>query len=129
MIELGDMAKLMVSCPGWFRNPAVQQAVAVSRCISSDFCAPGTTWECNRWRCLHSPQVIQEVAAAAGTSLDGMSLLYDRAAELQFDRVSGKWSRYDTDHRLETHVRRPETAELLGWDVVSFAMQNAAECS
>ncbi|MFZ9089811.1 MAG: hypothetical protein ACO3FE_06940 [Planctomycetaceae bacterium] len=129
MIELGYMAKQIVSCAGWFRNPAVQQVVAVSSCISADFCDPGTTSQCNRWRCFNSPQIIQEVAAAAGISLDGISLLYYRAAELQFDRVSGKWSRYDTDHRLETHVRRPETAELLGWDVVSFAMQNAAECS
>ena len=37
MIELGYMAKLIVTCPEWLEVESVEDVFAVSNCISGDY--------------------------------------------------------------------------------------------
>lgn len=129
MIELGYMAKRIVAAPDWISVPDVTAICAVSNCISSDFADYISAWMHNRWWCFDTPQRLAEAAEKLGVSLQGCTLLYYQAYDLQYDRTTRKWSEFDSDLSVDTHVEPPCSAEVLGWDIVCYEMQSTPECS
>jgi len=129
MVELGYMAKNIVSRPDWLAVPIVQDVVAVSNCVSTDFCDYINYWQHNGYWFFDSPKTIRRIATENNIDLSGSTLLYYRGYEKQFDAARNTWSAYLSDPDITTKVSAPKVAQLIGYDIVCYSMQNSPECS
>jgi hypothetical protein len=111
MIELGYMAKRIALRPDWLDAPNVQDVYAVSACIF-DSSAP-----------------IIEIAEENKVDLADTVLLYYQGHPLEFIEESNRWANYHADPAFRTEVSPPKTAAFLGYDIVTFSVGNAPECS
>jgi hypothetical protein len=72
-----------------------------------------------------SPAVITAIAQENNVDLAETMLFFYEVHELQFD--SSEWTRFEPESSFGTNVRIPETKVFEGYDVVTFAVQNAPE--
>ena len=129
MLELGYIAKRIVTRPGWLDVPNVQRVYAVATCISEDFCDYINYWKHNGFWFFDTPSVIQTIARKNEIELSDTALIYYEGHNLQFDADQNAWTEYAADCDFVTAVSPPLSAKRLGYDVVSYSMQNGPECS
>lgn len=129
MIELGYMAKQIAKRPAWLDHSGVRDIYAVSNCVSADFCDYVNFWMHNGFWFFDSPNRIRDAASEHNIDLTDTSLLYYRGHPKQFNADTSAWTDYSPDPAFETDVSPPSNELLLGFDVVTYSMQNSPECS
>lgn len=129
MIELGYMAKRVVFRPDWLDVPHVRDIYAVANCVSGDFCDYMNLWRHNGFWFFDSPTLIRTIASEKNFDVANTSLLYYRGHGKQFDADLGKWTDCYRDPDIWTSVSPPHGDTFLGFDIVTYSMQNAQECS
>jgi hypothetical protein len=127
MIPVGYLAKRVALKPEFLNAPQVVDVFSVSGCISEDFADYIGYWKHNGYWLFDSPEVIKTVTDENAISLDGTSLFYYEAYELEFDGQS--WRAFTPEPSLETRVSAPPQKRLEGFDVVTFLARHAPECS
>ncbi|MES9859737.1 MAG: hypothetical protein ABW157_02215 [Candidatus Thiodiazotropha sp. LLP2] len=123
------MAKRIASKPDWLKSNQVKDIYSVSSCTSEDFCDYINYWKHNGYWLFDSPGVIREVAEENDIDLDGTTLFYYEAYELQSYEDEPIWEEFSPEESFSTNVVSPKTKQLIGYDVVSFTACNAPECS
>jgi hypothetical protein len=118
MIPVGYLAKRVVPRPDFLKAPQVVDIFSVSACVSEDFADYIDDWKHNGYWLFNSPEIIRILADKHTISLDGMSLFYYEAYDLEFDGRS--WSPFTAEPSLETRVSSPPQKKLEGFDVVTF---------
>jgi hypothetical protein len=126
MIPVGYLAKRVALKPEFLNAPQVVDIFPVSGCISDDFADYIQYWKHNGYWLFDSPEIIKMVAEENAISVDGTSLFYYEAYESEFDGLS--WSPV-AEPSLETYVLPVPLKRLEGFDVVTFFVRNAPECS
>ncbi len=131
MISVGYMAKRMVGCPEWIKTPRVKEICSVGKCISADFADFINYWKHNGYWFFDSPQIIHELAQEHSIDLTGTRYFYYEAYEQEFDdtREQWQWTSFRPEPSFTTEIVVPVNKILLGYDVVTFSQNNAAECS
>lgn len=129
MIELGYMAKRIAACPDCLDVPHVRDVYAVANCVSNDFCDDIEVGQHNGFWFFDSPSLIRDIATTNDIDLTDTVLVYYRGYGTQFDAELGKWTAYAAVPGFPTEVLPPHLETFLGYDVVTYSMQNAPECS
>lgn len=129
MIPAGYLAKYIKQSPDWLGAPHVDDIYSVSACISDDFADYINYWQHNGYWLFDSPEMIRQVAKQHSISLSGTRLFYYEVYEYQFDERTSYWDTFYPEPSFSTTVEKPSTAQLEGYDVVSFCAGTAPECS
>jgi hypothetical protein len=127
MIPIGYMAKRIRKKPDWLHAPEVIDIFSVSGCVSEYFADYINYWKHNGYWFFDSPQIIKSIAKENSIELEGTSLFYYEAHQMEFD--GEKWLPYAPEPSFQTDVRPPSTKELHGFDVVNFTGRASPECS
>src|SRR6266550_2455535 len=117
MIPAGYMAKHVHKATGWQLSQVVDM-YSVSGCISKDFADYINHWKHNGFWFFNSPETIRSIAVEESVALEGTSLFYYEAYELEFDGTS--WQAYTPEPSFPTNVVLPPRKQLEGFDVVTF---------
>ena len=129
MIPLGYLYKRVASRPEWLKAGQVADIYSVSGHVSKDFTDYIGYWRHNGYWLFDSPDILAEVAKDASVSLEKQKLFYYEAYELQYDEESQTWSEFEPEQSFTTNVVIPESKKLEGFDITSFSLGNAPECS
>ena len=127
MIPVGYLAKRVVPKPACFKATQIEDIYSVSSCVNDDFADYTRYWKHNNYWLFDSARTIRELAAEHALPLDGTSLFYYEAYELEFD--SRSWRSFAAEPGLPTCIVEPAQKKLEGFDVVTFWARNAPECS
>jgi hypothetical protein len=127
MIPAGYMAKRVCKKPEWLQAAGVIDIYSVSHCISEDFADFIKYWKHNGYWFFDSPEVIRKLARGHSIDLEGSSLFYYEAHELEFDGET--WLAYGPEPSFPTNVIVPSSKQLEGFDVVTFYVRTSPECS
>jgi len=127
MIPVGYMAKRVHEKTDWIGAPQVVDLYSVSGCISENFTDYINYWKHNGYWLFDAPAIIQGIAQENSMSLDGVSLFYYEAYELEFE--GGNWKPYAPEFSFLTRVAEPSRRQLEGFDVVTFWCRTSPECS
>jgi hypothetical protein len=123
----GYMAKHVSMRPEWLKVPHIADVYSVSNCVSEDFGDYINNWRHNGYWLFDSPQVIVGVAKDNSIQLEGTSLFYYEAYEMEFDEEC--WAPWSAEPSFPTNVVQPPKKQLEGFDVVSFSVGTNPECS
>ena len=123
------MAKFVAARPDWLKAANVHDIYSVSNCLSGEFADYINYWRHNGFWLFDSPSIIAELARKHGIDLAGTTMFYFEAYEKQYDGGMKLWVDYDAERDFPLRVVPPEKARLEGFDVVTFSMQTAPECS
>ncbi len=126
MIPVGYMAKRVHAKPEWI-GARLLDIYSVSGCVSDDFADYIHYWKHNGYWLFNSPEVIRAIAQENSISLDGVSLFYHEAYEMEFDDEN--WAPYAPEPSFLTEVVPPARRQLEGFDVVTFFARTSPECS
>jgi hypothetical protein len=126
MIPAGYMAKRVHQATDWLPSKLVD-ICSVSGCISEDFADYIHHCQHNGFWFFNSPEIIRSIALQESVALEGTSLFYYEAYELEFDGKS--WQAYAPEPSFPTNVALPLKKQLVGFDVVTFYARAAPECS
>jgi hypothetical protein len=127
MIPAGYMAK-HVQKPKGFHADSVVDVYSVSSCVNEDFADYIQYWKHNGYWLFDSPEIIRALAREHAIQLEGTSLFYYEAHEMEFDGKA--WSPYEAEPSFPTNVIPPHEKRVLeGFDVVTFHAKNAPEHS
>ena len=129
MIELGYMAKHVAARPEQLSVVHVVDICSVSNCISDDFTDFTAYWMHNEFFFFDSPDIIRKICARDNISMPDLQFFFYRGHDLQFDAVDKKWEKYGSDLSVAENVESPRSIQRLGFDVVTYSMQNAPQCS
>jgi hypothetical protein len=129
VIAVGYMAKSSCEKPKGLELPSVVDVYSVSSCVNDDFADYIDAWKHNGYWLFDSPELIREVAREKVVSLEGATLFYYEAHEMEFDEKQMVWSAFVPESGLKTAVAVPEQKRLEGFDLVTFSARNAPECS
>jgi hypothetical protein len=121
------MAKRVHKKTDWLKAPNVVDIYSVSGCVSEDFADYINYWKHNGYWLFDSPEIIKSIAKENSIQLEGMSLFYYEAYEMEFNGES--WHPYAPEPSVTTHVVPPSHKQLEGFDVVTFYARNSPECS
>jgi hypothetical protein len=127
MIAVGYMAKRVSKRPGWLQATQVSDIYSVSGCISEDFADYIDYWKHNGYWLFDSAEVIRSVAREHAIELEGTSLFYYEAYEMEFD--GERWHPYAPELAFPTNVTPPAKKRAEGFDVATFYARNRPECS
>lgn len=127
MIPVGYMAKRISKKPDRLQAAQVVDVYSVSACVSEEFADYIDYWKHNGYWLFDSPVVIRDLARENSIELEGKSLFYYEAHEMEFDGQA--WHAYAPEKSPPTNVSVPATKQLEGFDVVTFYAKNAPECS
>jgi hypothetical protein len=127
MIPIGYMAKRLSHKPDWLDAPLVIDIYSVSGCISEDFTDYTNYWKHNGYWMFDSPAVIRDIAMTNAIGLEGTSLFYYEAYEMEFN--GQVWCPYAPEPSIPTNVTVPSAKKLEGFDVVTFFARGHPECS
>lgn len=83
MIPVGYMAKRVSKKPDWLDAPQVIDIYSVSSCVSEDFADYTNYWKHNGYWLFDSPGAIRAVAKENAIELEGTSLFYYEAYEME----------------------------------------------
>jgi hypothetical protein len=123
------MAKRVAGRPEWLKAPAVVDIFSVSSCMSADFADYITFWKHNGYWLFDSPGAIRQLARDQSIDLNGTTLFYYEAYELEFDDAENAWRPFHPEPSFTTNVVTPAKKNLEGYDVVTFCMGNEPGCS
>jgi hypothetical protein len=129
MRPIGYLYKRVVARPSWITAPNVSDIYSLSGCVSHNFADYINYWKHNGFWLFDSPCIIKNLASEHGISLEGMKLFYYEAHEQEFDDEIQKWVTYEPEASFGTHVIEPASKMLEGFDVTSFSVRTAPECS
>jgi hypothetical protein len=130
MIPIGYMAKRSCKKPKGFEMPHITDLFSVSDCVNDNF--PGdidycTYWKHNGYWFFDSPEAIQAVAQENSIDLEGSSLFYYEAHELEL--AESGWRLFPAEPALTTDIQQPYLKHLEGFDVVSFEVGTSPDHS
>ena len=129
MLALGYMAKRVARRPDWLAVPSVDDIYSISDCVSENFCDYISFWRHNGYWLFDSPSVIQEIAGEEQIDLLGTVIFYYEAFPLEFDADQNVWREFVPEPSFSTNVVPPKSRKLEGYDVATFSVGNAPECS
>jgi len=121
------MAKRVKKKPEWLQAPQVVEIYSVSNCQCEDFADYIPFWKHNGYWFFDSPEIIKSIAKEKSISLEGTSLFYYEAYEMEFD--GELWRPFFPEPSFPTNVVFPTEKRLEGFDVVNFTAGNSPECS
>jgi len=127
MIPIGYMAKRVQKRPDWLKANHVIDIFSVSGCVSDDFADYINYWKHNGYWLFDSPEIISGIAKENLIHMDGTSLFYYEAYEMEFDGEN--WGPFAADLSFPTNVLPPFNKRLEGFDVVNFTVRTSPECS
>jgi len=128
MIPVGYMAKRVCKKPrGLMVAAHVIDIYSVGSCISENFGDYIPYWKHNGYWFFDSPDIIKTVSKENSIQLEGTSLFYYEAYEMEFD--GKKWQPYAPEPSFPTNVVPPSWKQLEGFDVVTFYVRTSPECS
>jgi hypothetical protein len=127
MTPAGYMAKRVMTKPDWLQAAHVIDIYSVSDCMSKNFADYIPFWKHNGYWLFDSPEIIWSVAKEKSISLNGTTLFYYTAYEMEFDGKA--WHPYSPEVSFATNVVVPSTKQLEGFDVVNFTGRSSPECS
>ncbi len=130
MIPAGYLYKQVSPRPDWLGKPGLPKRIS-SMCphISRDFADYIDLWRHNGFWLFDRPEIIEDIATGLGISLKGLTCFYYEEYEQQYDTAGDRWLPVRPEEGIPTAVERPRLATLQGYDVVTFSMGNAPECS
>src|SRR5262249_3901659 len=105
MIPMGYMAKRISKKPDWLKAPQVIDVYSVGGCVSEDFVDYILFWMHNGYWLFDSPEIIRQIANENSIALEGTSLFYYEAHELEFDGQG--WHAYAPAPQVRTDVILP----------------------
>ncbi len=123
------MAKTVKPKPDWLKNNLVLDICSVSSCTSSDFHDYQLTPDHNGYGLYNDPETILRVAKENEIDLSDCTLFYYEGYDLQCYEDDPTWEAYEPNEKLETRIIPPKEKELLGYDIISYAMGQYPECS
>ncbi len=85
MVPVGYMAKRVYKRPDWLKAPHVADIYSVSGCVSEDFADYINFWKHNGFWLFDSPEVIKDLAEENSIQMEGTSLFYYEAHEMELD--------------------------------------------
>lgn len=129
MIPMGYLYKRVAACPEWLGAAHVKEIHSVSTCVSVAFAEYVDFWKHNGYWLFDSPEIMHDLAAEASVSLDGATLFYYEAHDLQYDEDEVSWSPVKPEPGFDLDVVAPRRKVLEGFDIVSFSLGTRAECS
>ncbi|MET3654602.1 hypothetical protein [Dyella japonica] len=129
MIPLGYLYKQVAGRPEWLKAGQVTDIYSVSGCVSRYFTDYIGYWKHNGYWLFDSPDILAEVAKDASVPLEQQKLFYYEGYELQYDEETQTWSEFQPESSFTTNVVVPEIKKLEGFDITSFSLGNAPECS
>jgi hypothetical protein len=129
MIPIGYLYKRVSTNPDWLHAPAVKDIYALSGCISEDFADYVPYWKHNGYWLFDSPTSMNELAKQHSISLLGLKLFYYEAYELEFDEEQNGWFAFEPEASFGVNVEAPARKILEGFDITTFSLRNAPECS
>ena len=129
MIELGYMAKRVAARPEQLSVVHVVDICSVSNCISDDFTDFTAHWMHNEFYFYDSPDIIRTICACDDIPMTDLQFFFYRGHDLQFDAIDKKWEKYAFDLSDAEKVESPRPNQRLGFDVVTYSMQNSPQCS
>lgn len=127
MIPVGYMAKRVHKRPDRFQAPHVVDIYSVSNCNCEDFTDYIKYWKHNGYWFFDSPEIIKVIGKENSIQLEGTSLFYYEAYELEFD--GEVWHPFSPEPSFPTNVILPSEKQLEGFDVVNFTARTSPECS
>jgi hypothetical protein len=127
MIPVGYMAKRVGKRKDRLQAPHVVDIYSVSNCNCEDFAEYIKYWKHNGYWFFDSPEIIKAVAKENAIQLEGTSLFYYEAHEMEFDGEA--WHPYSPEPSFPTNVVVPSRNQLEGFDVVNFTGRTSPECS
>jgi len=127
MIPVGYMAKRVTKRPGWLQAANVIDIYSVSSCVSEDFADYINYWKHNGYWLFDSPEVIRSLAREQALGLEGTSLFYYEAYEMEFG--GGSWHTYTPEPSFQINVTPPTKKAIEGFDVITFYARGHPECS
>ena len=129
MIPAGYMAKIIEHSPEWLAAPNVEDIHSVSGCVSEDFADYINYWKHNGYWLFDTPEVIRQVAEQNSINLDKTLLFYYEVYEYQFNETDENWEKFSPESTFTLNVKKPVSAKLEGFDVVTFSGGTSPECS
>lgn len=129
MIPIGYLYKQVASRPEWLNAAEVADIYSLSGCVSKVFADYVPYWKHNGYWLFNSPGAISDVVKNASVSLEQQKLFYYEAYELQFDEDTQTWSTFEPEPSFNTDVVVPVSKKLEGFDITSFSLGSAPECS
>ena len=127
MTPVGYMAKRVSKGPDRFQAPHVIDIYSVSNCNCEDFADYIKYWKHNGYWFFDSPEIIKNVAKENSIQLDGTTLFYYEANEMEFDGEG--WVPWLPEPSFPTNIVVPPKKQLEGFDVVNFTARTSPECS
>jgi hypothetical protein len=128
MIPVGYMAKRICGSPDWLKALNVVDIYSVSACITEYFINDYIPlWKHNGYWLFDSPEIIRAVAQKNSIDLQGTTLFYYEAYEMEFAEAG--WRSFSPEPSFPTNIVQPSEKRLEGFDVVTFWAGNAPECS
>ncbi|MGD1896898.1 MAG: hypothetical protein ACFB16_08090 [Phormidesmis sp.] len=123
------MAKRVAARPDWLKTSQVKDLYSVSSCISQDFADYVEYWQHNGYWLFDSPEIICRLAKDHDIDLSGTKTFYYEAYAYQCYEDDPAWETFELEASFSTHIQLPKKKRLEGYDIVSFALRNAPECS
>ena len=120
------MAKRVYKRPDLFKVPGVVDIYSVSGHLSRNFSDYVEHWKHNGYWFFDSPEIVKAVAKMESAQLEGTSLFYYQAYEMEYD--GERWKPWSPESFL-TKIVPPTTKRLEGFDVVTFYAHSMPECS
>lgn len=129
MRPIGYMYKRVSGAPEGLNAPHVADVFSLSGHVSADFADYIGYWRHNGYWLFDDPSIIEALASEHSISLDGLTLFFYEAYELQYDDTSGQWVPFGPEASFDTNVQSPGACTLEGFDVATFSAGSAPECS
>lgn len=130
MIPAGYLYKKIVARPDWLNAPGRPKLI-FSMCshISPDFADYIDFWRHNGFWLFDRPEIIEAIAMERRIDLTGLTCCYYEEYESEYDTALDRWLPIVPEKSFPTAVVAPTHAALQGYDIVTFSMGNAPECS
>ena len=129
MIPVGYMLKRVAERPDWLKVDAVDDIYAVSRCFSKPFADYIQYWRHNGYWFFNSPGDVAEICRTHSIDPAANVLFYYEVFEKQFDETARAWLSFKPEPSFATHVETSANTHLAGYDVTTFSVGTAPECS
>jgi hypothetical protein len=123
------MLKHVEKTPDWMSAPAVDRIYSVSGCISRDFIDYIPFWKHNGWWMFDTPSIPRNLAVEQGVDLAALEMFYFEIFENEYDEIGKNWRPFQPEDSFPTNVVTPSKSVFHGYDVVSYYVGTAPECS
>jgi len=122
------MYKRIAPRQGWLNCENVTKIYSVSSCISNDFTNYIPYWRHNQYWFFNRPEDMEGILREEKIS-DEFELLFYELYEKEFDEEKHAWQELTVEESFGYQVTMPFQKEFLGFDIVSYSMRSAHECS